>query len=194
MKRIWLVWLGLTCAGAMPVAAQHASCPAGEVLDPSADIDAWTLKHRTVVQADFKTEIVNEYCMESSKILSADLSRQDSLRTSDSDINRVRSAVIDEYLDSYANPDRVFRTLGATLRSHLGASGFSRPVPRARGLIHVEYRHVVARVQLRGKDYPPWSRFILLPGRTLFVGLDGARRICRGLIMVRVSAPVKVVC
>lgn len=184
----------LAIAASFTVRAETMRCPAGPIISPYADVKHWATSHGTFVDPEFLGEIVDQYCSSASQIVFREPSSTDPLHVTSADIDSVRTAVIADYLDSYADLTRTTRTMRAILRSHLGVSGFSRPVARTRGIVRVTYLRPIERMRLRGQDFDPWPRFFLLPGPASYAGVSGGRAVCRGQITITATTPAAVTC
>lgn len=191
-KLSWLEVAAIATAG--PAMAQPATCPSTTVTSPVGDIAAWSRNRKVHVADDFRREIVRDFCAAAAPLVTTTSAGSGELHISPVVIAQVRAAAINDYLDNYTDPMRAVRTVRAVLRSHLGVSGFSRPVARTRGLVRITYRRPVERLQLRGQQLDPWPRFLLLPGPANYAGLDGGQAVCRGQVTVSVAAAAAVTC
>ena len=194
MRRILLFGLCFAFSGTATAVAQPARCPNSTLVAPAADIDRWVAGQKIYLAPDFRGEIFMQYCAAAAQLIAGEPKSADRMRASISEIDGVRSAVIADYLDNYVDLTRTVRTVRAVLRSHLGVSGFSRPVARTRGVVRISYRRAIERMQMRGQDFEPWPRFLLLPGPASYTGIARGQAVCRGQVTVSVATPALISC
>lgn len=177
-----------TAFAAIGIGTVSAACPASpESYGVSAVIDDWQRHNNVAIPTAVKSKIVEEFNCAANELKSEK-------GTDPATIEEVASNVVDEYLGRTINDERKARSMGAILRSQLGAAGLSRPKVKKYGLVRIEYDKQVDALRIADQTMDPWEQFLVDIGRIRIVGLSMGREVCAGSVEVTVFTPAHFKC
>jgi hypothetical protein len=179
MNRSLLVYLTATLLPPAVVAAPE--CPSEVPISYAVMTEAignWEVKNSVALSLPAKRQTTEQFCEAALVVVKEKVADVPATE-------RVAGMAISDYLDRHSGRGGKPRSMSASLRDALGASGLSRPQLQRFSLLKVSYSRPVDAVMLDKERYPKRDSYLMPQGIFLVEGLSSATVVCSGKVDVK---------
>jgi hypothetical protein len=189
-----LHWIVVSCCAALSagsIGEATAACTEAESSGtyPHAvtGLKAWESRHNITIADSVKATVLTSFCEASMAFGTA--SSIDARSVDDK-----AEEIIADYLDRISNPNEPGRSMSATLRSHFGAQGFSRPELKRYGRLTVVYKQTIDALRVRNSQYGAINALLVDVGPARVEGLRKSTPVCTGNVTIDPAFEAKFTC
>lgn len=140
-------------------------------------LKAWESRHDITIADSVKAALLTSFCEASTAFgIASDIDARS--------VDGKAEEIIADYLDRMLNSKEPGRSMGATLRSHFGAQGFSRPELKRYGRLTVVYKQTVDALRVRDSQYGAIKALLVDVGPARVEGLRKSTPVCIGNVTI----------